>query len=81
MKIYEVKRVKTFYIFTAYCLLCIVPSLAEPKLVDVLSVNPTIVLDIRYATENNFTHHKLYPVARCLLRRERPKASAPCKKN
>ncbi len=31
---------------------------------------PGIVLDIRYATTNNFTGQKLYPVARCCLRRE-----------
>ena len=38
-------------------------------LVDILTINPTIALDIRYATDRNFTHHTLYPVARCLLRR------------
>ena len=47
------------------------PSQAKSPndLVDVVSINPTIALDIRYATKNNFTHHTLYPVARCLLRR------------
>ncbi len=63
-----------FTLFTVYCLLSPVANLSQQQpsqeLVDVLSVNPTIALDIRYATENNFTHHKLYPVARCLLRRE-----------
>ena len=39
------------------------------ELVDIRTIDSTIVLDIRYATENNFTHHKLYPVARCMLRR------------
>ena len=88
MKLYEVKKVaidrkskirkriqaEIFYLFTVYCLLSPVPSLAQQKsnsdLVDILSINPTIVLDIRYATENNFTHHKLYPVVKCMLRRE-----------
>lgn len=42
----------------------------QSDLIDILTINPTIILDIRYATENNFTHSKLYPVARCLLRRE-----------
>src|ERR1039458_3680036 len=63
-----------FYLLTLYCLLPPLPSPAQqksnPDLVDILSINPTIVLDIRYATENNFTHHKLYPVVKCMLRRE-----------
>ncbi|NEO32549.1 MAG: M15 family metallopeptidase [Symploca sp. SIO3C6] len=40
----------------------------EARLIDIGSVNPNIILDIRYATENNFLHRKLYPVARCVLR-------------
>ncbi len=40
------------------------------SIVDVLSVDSTIVLDIRYATENNFTKTKLYPAAKAKLRRE-----------
>jgi len=63
-----------FYLFTIYCSLLTLPVSAQQKsnqeLVDVLSVNPTIALDIRYATENNFTHHKLYSVVKCMLRRE-----------
>lgn len=39
-------------------------------LVDVKRMLPSIVLDIRYATTNNFTGQTLYPVARCCLRRE-----------
>ncbi len=38
-------------------------------LVEVTKVNPSIRLDIRYATENNFTHHKVYKQARCFLQR------------
>ncbi len=40
----------------------------KAQLIDIRSVNPNIVLDIRYATENNFTKRRLYRVARCLLR-------------
>ncbi|MFB2975423.1 M15 family metallopeptidase [Microseira sp. BLCC-F43] len=40
----------------------------KTQLIDIPSVNPNIVLDIRYATQNNFTKRRLYPVARCLLR-------------
>lgn len=58
------------------------PSAAPPKtttktekvdpaeLVDIETLNPNIVQDIRYATENNFMKTKVYGVARCLLRRE-----------
>ena len=46
---------------------------AEPKrptdLVDVTALIPDAVVDIRYATEHNFTGKQLYPVARCKLRR------------
>jgi D-alanyl-D-alanine dipeptidase len=39
-------------------------------LVDVAPLVPRAVLDIRYATPDNFTGKTLYPSARCLLRRE-----------
>ncbi len=38
-------------------------------MVEVTSVDPRIVIDLRYATPNNFSGEQLYPVARCLLRR------------
>jgi len=43
---------------------------ADPneRLVDIRTVDPRILLDIRYATADNFTHRVLYPTARCLLR-------------
>ncbi len=37
-------------------------------LVDLQTVNRAIVLDIRYATTNNFMRRQLYPVSRCVLR-------------
>jgi D-alanyl-D-alanine dipeptidase len=43
-------------------------SAATNQLVDIHSINPRILLDIRYATANNFTHRPLYSQARCLLR-------------
>ena len=39
------------------------------ELVDVEKMIPGIVLDIRYATTNNFTGQRLYPFAKCYLRR------------
>ena len=38
-------------------------------LVDVQKTIPGIVLDIRYATTNNFTGQQLYPFSKCYLRR------------
>lgn len=37
-------------------------------LVDLEAVDSRILLDIRYATTNNFVKQKLYPQARCILR-------------
>src|SRR5437588_12110301 len=34
---------------------------ADPELVDIAKVDPTIVIDLRYATEHNVTGHALYP--------------------
>jgi zinc D-Ala-D-Ala dipeptidase len=39
-------------------------------LVDIEQTIPGVRLDIRYATADNFVKEKLYPVARCLLRKE-----------
>ncbi|MCB9493218.1 MAG: M15 family metallopeptidase [Epsilonproteobacteria bacterium] len=37
------------------------------NLVEVTSVNKNIRVDVRYATKDNFTGEKVYPIARCLL--------------
>jgi len=37
-------------------------------LIDIITINPRIILDIRYATEDNFTKKKIYSSARCFLR-------------
>lgn len=51
-----------------------VPGKAQVKeisgLVQVKDIDPNIVLDVRYATTNNFTGKKVYPSAVCLLRKE-----------
>lgn len=49
---------------------CATREKSDHDLVDVQKIIPGIALDIRYATTNNFTGQKLYPVARCCLRRE-----------
>jgi D-alanyl-D-alanine dipeptidase len=45
-------------------------STAAIPLVDVAKLHPSFILDIRYATTDNFFGKKVYPVARCLLRPE-----------
>jgi D-alanyl-D-alanine dipeptidase len=44
------------------------PAPVAPGWVDVSVRIPDAVIDMRYATADNFTHTVLYPVARCLLR-------------
>jgi D-alanyl-D-alanine dipeptidase len=39
-------------------------------LVDVAELDPRFRFDIRYATEDNFTKKRVYPEARCLIRKE-----------
>jgi len=46
----------------------------ETDLVEVVTVDPTIRLDIRYATTNNFLHRPVYAQARAFL--QRPAAEA-----
>jgi D-alanyl-D-alanine dipeptidase/kynurenine formamidase len=45
-----------------------------PDLVELTAVDPTIKLDVRYATANNFTGKAVYPEARAFL--QRPAAEA-----
>lgn len=44
-------------------------AMREDDLVELERVAPGIVLDVRYATANNFLKEPVYPVARVLLRR------------
>jgi zinc D-Ala-D-Ala dipeptidase len=37
------------------------PPIPESDFVDIRRVDPTIMIDLRYAGPNNFTHHALYP--------------------
>ncbi len=47
-----------------------------PQLVELNQVIPDVVLDIRYATDNNFVGKVLYPSARCFLVKPAAKALA-----
>ncbi|PLT33761.1 M15 family metallopeptidase [Bacillus sp. V5-8f] len=62
-------------------LLCLLPyeqisaanytkSKEKSKLVDIRKFDKTIVIDLRYATKNNFTKKQIYPAAIPLLRQE-----------
>ncbi|MBI3178725.1 MAG: M15 family metallopeptidase [Deltaproteobacteria bacterium] len=43
---------------------------ASADLVDVAKLDARFRIDVKYATTDNFTGKKLYPVGRCVLRRE-----------
>ena len=46
----------------------------EARLVELITLDPTIKLDIRYATDNNFVGRKVYPEARAFLQQPAAKA-------
>jgi D-alanyl-D-alanine dipeptidase len=48
----------------------------EAHLVELITLEPTIKLDIRYATDNNFVGKKVYPEARAFLQKPAAKAVA-----
>ena len=64
------KIVASLFLALALCSCRTTTTPNKADLVDVKRMIPGIVLDIRYATTNNFTGQKLYPAARCCLRRE-----------
>ncbi len=46
------------------------PAQAEGKLVELITVDPSLVLDIRYASDRNFLGFPVYPEARAFLQEE-----------
>jgi D-alanyl-D-alanine dipeptidase len=54
-------------------------DLRKPDLVELTSLDPTIKLDIRYATKNNFLDEPVYKLARAYM--ERPAAEAVVRAN
>ncbi len=44
-------------------------TLADTSLVELKSLDPTLLIDMRYATSNNFTGKILYPCAKAYLRK------------
>ena len=66
-QIYYALGVKRAWLVLA---LCATASADKPSdFVDVAPLIPDAVLDLRYATEHNFTGKQLYPSAHCKLRR------------
>jgi D-alanyl-D-alanine dipeptidase len=57
------------------------PATGSEDLVDIAGVDRSIIVDIPYATSRNFTHKKLYPVNRALLRKPVALALAGVQKN
>jgi zinc D-Ala-D-Ala dipeptidase len=47
-----------------------IPINSAENFVDVIALDPTIALDVRYATANNFTKAQIYDCPACLLRPE-----------
>ncbi|MDP1678003.1 MAG: M15 family metallopeptidase [Bacteroidota bacterium] len=56
------------------------PQESKSDIVDILTIDSTFVLDIRYATKNNFTKKKLYPIAKAKLRRAAAESLASIQK-
>ncbi|MBP6783259.1 MAG: PQQ-binding-like beta-propeller repeat protein [Verrucomicrobiales bacterium] len=57
-------------IFTPASLLAGADKSSPSDFVEPVRLDPTLVIDLPYATENNFCKVRLYPVDRCFLRRE-----------
>ncbi len=60
--------------FVSFCFLLVFKALAQypsedTVFADIQKINPKIKVEIRYATENNFTGKKLYDVDKCFLRK------------
>ena len=61
-------------LFLRFCFAVALSSLlvasVSAQLVELVKVIPSIKLDIRYATKNNFTGKVIYPSARCFLQKK-----------
>jgi D-alanyl-D-alanine dipeptidase len=58
------------WVFAAGLVEAQTPAHSDANWVDVHAQEPSIVLDIRYATSNNFMGEKIYDCAECYLRKE-----------
>lgn len=67
-KFYYTGLLLLLFIFSTGIAQALTPAALGLDFVDVQALDSSLVLDIRYATTNNFTGQVLYPSARCLLR-------------
>ena len=62
------KIIRVFILFLLAGLLsCNSNDDSHIRLVDMANINKNIILDIKYATKNNFLNEAVYPQARCFL--------------
>jgi zinc D-Ala-D-Ala dipeptidase len=80
MKIFITSSIVIFSIFSFGCSSEGQLQNSNSDIVDILTIDSSFVLDIRYATENNFTKKILYPVAKAKLRREAAESLASIQK-
>ncbi|MDP7039862.1 MAG: M15 family metallopeptidase [Myxococcota bacterium] len=59
-----------FNLFFITTFLLLTQAQASPQLIDVAQIDQRFNFDIVYATPNNFIKEKVYPLARCLIRKE-----------
>ncbi|MEI8186371.1 MAG: M15 family metallopeptidase [Chlorobiaceae bacterium] len=62
--------IRLFVVFFILVIALPVNAAENKDFVDIAELDSSILLDIRYATACNFTGKAMYPVARCLLRRD-----------
>ena len=55
------KLLGAFFLFVNAIVPFAVQAQTQIPLIDIRSVDPGIIVDLRYATPNNFTKHTLYP--------------------
>lgn len=62
-------RIKTIFLLLLLYIFSGCAKKAEPQtqLVDISNINKNIILDIRYATKDNFLNEAVYQTARCFL--------------
>jgi len=75
------RQFKHFLIASAVAFLLQVSCTSHNQLIDITSLDPTIVVDLKYATANNFVGQKLYSSNRCYLRRSTAERLARVQQN
>jgi D-alanyl-D-alanine dipeptidase len=55
------RKIKAWLFVALSAIVVSINANADPSLVDIQSVNPTIVVELRYAGNNNLIKHPLYP--------------------